>query len=1017
MAHVQRLSIQGVRSFDPDNNEEIIFFPLTIILGPNGAGKTSIIESLKYATTGVMPPNSNNGKTFIHDIQYANKPIIHGQVRLKFTDIEKKSTVITRSIQASIKQQKNKKPNITFRQINSVIKREGSSIDQKCADINSELIELIGVSKAVLTNVIFCHQEETNWPLSDGKVLKEKFDDIFGSIAYVKTLEKIKKSRDEEVKQLHLFEKDVKYAQHLKKEADNKKRILAEESAKLDSEKDAVKKIEIQAKEVNKKLDDLVEKESNIQELLGEISQYEALITAKQESANELKKTCNKATMSLSYDEVVAKLDNFDANVLTAKCQKKELEQKLKDVDSEYFSLMKEKQKFSTEIAKIEEIEKLLKNYQSKRDNLILNIDSPTSDIDSIVKKIKNNEELSLKDGELIENHFKCAISNAESTLESEKSKLVQKETEKKNHLDLLKRNKSNISHEKEIWHKQRIDIQAELDELNNSSQSKNSSESYMKMLSEKISLYRKQMARFDDFNEAKYRVDIERLENEKKVLKDEIEKLDQQLVSANEYNEERVKYNHLVEQQEERSSQIDEIKMKHLELFVRLGADEGDFHEKLSEEIDNLSSTLDEVNQSISELEKEYYTVETKLESKEELLSQKEKSIENLKCKLHGICEIEDFDNVLARTEESLKKLRKEKSRLENMAPVISKQIEVIESNSTCPVCEHDLAVNWISKKTNSIINKSDLIHQLEKSKVDNPNELYEVNQKISEKEKLFNKLATLTSFIESNRDTSELSSLKQDISNFGKQIEQTKLLLDKERKKADSSRKELEDLQRCLLDASEYDKSSKELEEISRKIDQIDSSKWESSVDINLLKCDLNQKRVSFKTCDRKLSDMQKEMIKMSEEKFKTQSLLQTAEKNQADYEKQQQDRLAVGSKKKELTSKLDDLDSKISNLERRAGDFEPDILKAEKELSVLKEQISKLDKINQQKIYQYQDSLKSIARIFGEIQKYSDELELIKTKTSKDYIDELEQKLTNFESNKRNLSSELDTVKEGL
>ena len=175
MTHLQRLSIQGIRSFDPNEPQEIRFFPLTIIIGPNGAGKTSIIESLKYVTTGMMPPNSNSGKTFIHDVQFMDKSIVRGQIRLLFTDVEKKPTIITRSMQATLKYLKDK-PQITFRQMNAVIKRGNRSIDQKLADINAELLELIGVSKAVLNNVIFCHQEDIHWPLSEGKILKEKFD-------------------------------------------------------------------------------------------------------------------------------------------------------------------------------------------------------------------------------------------------------------------------------------------------------------------------------------------------------------------------------------------------------------------------------------------------------------------------------------------------------------------------------------------------------------------------------------------------------------------------------------------------------------------------------------------------------------------------------------------------------------------------------------------------------------------------------------------------------------------------
>ena len=95
------------------------------------------------------------------------------------------------------------------------------------------MIAHLGVSKAILTHVIFCHQEESTWsvvsitltcthththththtrtymkcsvlpyyrPLSEGRALKTKFDEIFASTRYTKALESIKKFRQEQVK-------------------------------------------------------------------------------------------------------------------------------------------------------------------------------------------------------------------------------------------------------------------------------------------------------------------------------------------------------------------------------------------------------------------------------------------------------------------------------------------------------------------------------------------------------------------------------------------------------------------------------------------------------------------------------------------------------------------------------------------------------------------------------------------------------------------------------------------------
>ena len=40
--------------------------------------------------------------------------------------------------------------------------------------------------QAILENVIFVHQEDSNWPLADGQTLKRNFDDIFAATKYTK---------------------------------------------------------------------------------------------------------------------------------------------------------------------------------------------------------------------------------------------------------------------------------------------------------------------------------------------------------------------------------------------------------------------------------------------------------------------------------------------------------------------------------------------------------------------------------------------------------------------------------------------------------------------------------------------------------------------------------------------------------------------------------------------------------------------------------------------------------------
>jgi len=112
----------------------------------------------------------------------SDSPSIKAQVRLRFKNVNHQQMSIIRSLSVTVK-----KSSYTQKTLENVLAAvdpqtgELATISSKCAEIDADVPNHLGVSRAILDNVIFCHQEESNWPLSEPSILKKKFDDIFAS--------------------------------------------------------------------------------------------------------------------------------------------------------------------------------------------------------------------------------------------------------------------------------------------------------------------------------------------------------------------------------------------------------------------------------------------------------------------------------------------------------------------------------------------------------------------------------------------------------------------------------------------------------------------------------------------------------------------------------------------------------------------------------------------------------------------------------------------------------------------
>ena len=130
-------------------------------------------------TTGSLPPLADGGKSFIHDPKLESQSSTKAQIRLTFRIHNDSQAVLAiRSFQLTQSKQSR-----SFKALESILRvkelSDGSSrsISHRCADMDKLVPQMMGVTPAVLENVIFCHQSESDWPLADSKSLKLKSAD------------------------------------------------------------------------------------------------------------------------------------------------------------------------------------------------------------------------------------------------------------------------------------------------------------------------------------------------------------------------------------------------------------------------------------------------------------------------------------------------------------------------------------------------------------------------------------------------------------------------------------------------------------------------------------------------------------------------------------------------------------------------------------------------------------------------------------------------------------------------
>ncbi|POR34471.1 DNA repair protein RAD50 [Tolypocladium paradoxum] len=335
MSRIDKLSISGVRSFSPAVREAIQFnTPLTLIVGYNGSGKTTIIECLKYATTGELPPNSKGG-AFIHDPKLCGEKEVMAQVKLQFRSINDRQHVATRSMQLTVKKTTRSQKTLDCSLV-VVNNGERTTTSTRQAQLDEMIPERLGVSPAILDAVIFCHQDESLWPLSEPAALKKRFDEIFEALKYTKAIDNLKVLRKKQVEQLGKLQNDEAHNKTNKDRGERAEKRMTGLQTEIEEAREKCEAISSEMQETQDKIKQKHEQANSFLQIVQNLNNKREQLDYRQDAIDELRQTIDElheddAALENSLVQYEQSMERYREEAEQNKSQYNELQQELAD--------------------------------------------------------------------------------------------------------------------------------------------------------------------------------------------------------------------------------------------------------------------------------------------------------------------------------------------------------------------------------------------------------------------------------------------------------------------------------------------------------------------------------------------------------------------------------------------------------------------------------------------------------------------------------------------------------------
>ncbi|CAG8451576.1 13964_t:CDS:2 [Cetraspora pellucida] len=699
MSSLERIQIYGIRSFNPFGPQVVKFqTPLTIIVGPNGSGKTTIIECLKYATTGDLPPGAKIGGAFIHDPTLVDEAEVKGQVKLEFNSVLGHKITCTRSMQAKVTSTNAIRATTieTLLQVVDPKNLQKASLTGRCGDVDRDIPILLGISRAVLDNVIFCHQEESTWPLSEPTPLKKRFDEIFSATRWTKAIANITELRKREAQKLREDKISLEQLRIEKERAAKIEERLNSDQARTEELQQKMVVLNEQKDINSQEINELIETIRKLDDINSDLIIKNKERTAVEKQIEELSSTLRE--MHESDKELGRIRQEYTNRIYTQDTDRKSLEKQKSSVDQEISAIRSSLNTLHTNRGQ-------LQAEQNAYDQLVENLENLVREISRKFNfRIFLTAPLTAPNLQRFKDMLQAEIDEKNNSLARQRERAQQKEAElidKHNktraEIDSNKHSKQNV---KSSIEKNRVTRDKLTSEFNNLRVSEADITVLENRLSEEESALKtiKQNVESDDISKK-----LPSKNEELQVIENKISSLDDEISRLHYQSNSRAKLD----------LQKSNLRTKTESLNTFLASSRNDFKNVLGKQpgLDTLEKDMDdllrnkkeELKQVESESEKyrrELSTIDGKLQMLQSTQQQRLQENKEHRKKLSMACGDRDLPDVTIELEKELSDMREELANVSSCTDIYNKFVISAQKRHDCPLCDRNFEDNDEFKK-----------------------------------------------------------------------------------------------------------------------------------------------------------------------------------------------------------------------------------------------------------------------------------------------------------------------------